>query len=1278
MARKPITDMSAWPSLSLEGNLIAPAMIAKIDQRAAPEQAPEDYSVRKGLTIREEISTAFRVGQSHFDAFAKIETPTQDATRRFVSGLFKETFGYDDLAAAEAPIALIASGRVPFVVVPTSETLDRRSPTLSIDRSRSPAFALQDYLNDKDEALWGIVTNGTHLRLMRDNASLTRPAYIEADLAQIFSNEDIASFAVLWLLIHRSRFGNEGAPATDCPLERWRETGSKEGEVARDRLADQVQIALKVLGSGFLEANPDLSTKLKSGEVNLTEWFNELLRLVYRLIFLMVAEDRNLLHPSNAKTDARSLYAQGYSLAALRKQCYRAATWDKHHDRYEGVKIVFNALAHGQPALALPALGGLFADDRLPHLETARLRNKAFMEALYRLSWLSDKTGMVPVNWRAMETEELGSVYESLLELQPQLGDDGKTLVFASEAAEQKGNQRKTTGSYYTPDSLVQALLDTALDPVLDKTEPEKLLKLTVIDPACGSGHFLLAAARRIATRLARHRAEGTPALSDFRHALRDVARSCLHGVDRNPMAVELTKVALWIETVDPGLPLGFFDAQIRCGDALLGVFDLKVLEDGIPDAAYKPLTGDDKDAAKYYKKANQDAKGGQGGFDFGTGQVAMPEMKPMALDFSGFRDLPEDTVEQIGAKAKRFKELRKKQGFVRATAAANLYVAAFLLPKVGGAPAGPSARTVPTTEELWMALNQGKMRQAMIDAPKAARRARAFHWPLEFPDVMQRGGFDVVLGNPPWDKIQAEEQSFFASREPDISAATGQKRKRMIEGLRATNPKLHSEFEEYKRNIGALDLFAKNSGRYRLTGKGKLNTYALFSELNSNLLTPLGRCGIIVPIGLVTDDTTKEFFGGMLKANRLVSVLGFENEEFIFPSVHHAFRFINLTLSGSELTQPTVYSFFNRNVRDIQNPKRIYGLTSNEVITINPNTENAPIFRSKTDAELNLRIYRDVPVFINDQLDQNAWDANIRRMFNPTDDSDLFSEDPSRFKDPIPLYEAKMIHQFDHRFGSYLGQTEAQRRQGKLPETTPDEHADPNFRIQHKNWMERSVAEAAISSQTNSEWYISFRDITNAASYKTVICCILPRFPTVDPCRNIFLGESTGALDASCLLACLNSIVFDYLARQKVSGNHLAIFIFKQIPVLPAERLSVAQTQFVAARVLELTYTDNLMAPFARDLGHDGPPFAWDEDRRALLRADLDAFYARAYGLTRDELRYILDPADVKGPDYPSETFRVLKEKEIRQHGEYRTRRLVLAAWDRMEANGEFTAMGM
>ena len=589
MARRQVTGMSAWPSLSLEGNLIAPAMVARIDRREAAEQDEGSYGVRKGLTIREEISLAFRVGQAHFDAFARLDTPSAEATRRFVRGFLTETFGFDDLAAASGLVAAVAGDRVPVVVVPPSESLDRRSPTLSIDRSRSPAIALQDYLNEREDALWGIAANGTRLRLLRDNASLTRPAHIEADLDQIFANEDAASFAALWLIIHRSRFGAAGSPATDCALERWRETGAREGEAARDRLAGQVKTALRVLGSGFLEADPGLAARLRSGELTLTAWFNELLRLVYRLIFLMVAEDRGLLHPVSSRPAARRLYADGYSLAVLRAQSVRRSTWDRHHDRYEGMKVVFRALAAGEASLALPALGGLFGAAQLPRLASARLRNSAFMEAVWRLSWLSDRSGIVPVNWRAMETEELGSVYESLLELQPQLADGGRALVFASEISEKKGHQRKTTGSYYTPQSLVQTLLDTALDPVLDRAEAEAedpakaLLGLAVIDPACGSGHFLLAAARRIATRLARIRAGGAPSLADFRHALRDVARCCVHGVDRNPMAVELAKVALWIETVDPGHPLGFFDAQVRCGDALLGVFDLKVLTDGHP-----------------------------------------------------------------------------------------------------------------------------------------------------------------------------------------------------------------------------------------------------------------------------------------------------------------------------------------------------------------------------------------------------------------------------------------------------------------------------------------------------------------------------------------------------------------------------------------------------------------------------------------------------------------------------------------------------------------------
>lgn len=1330
MARKPVTDMSAWPSLTLEGNLIAPAMVAQIYAYQAAEQSEESYRVRKGLTLREEISTAFRVGQSHFDAFSKLDTPSAEATRRFFKAFLAETFGFDDLTPGEGAVAFVAGGRVPVVVVPPSdEKLDRRSPTLSVERSRSPAFALQDYLNDHDDALWGLVTNGTQIRLMRDNASLTRPAYIEADLAQIFTNEDAASFAVLWLLINRTRFGVAGAPATDCALERWRDAGSKEGEAARDKLAGQVEKALKLLGSGFLEANPDLSERLKSGEVNLTEWFNELLRLVYRLIFLMVAEDRNLLHPDNAPADARKLYAEGYSLAHLRAQCFRAATWDKHHDRYEGVKVVFRALSEGQPALALPALGGLFAADRLPQLETARLRNRAFMEALYRLSWLSDKSGMVPVNWRAMETEELGSVYESLLELQPQLGDDGKTLLFASEAAEQKGNQRKTTGSYYTPDSLVQALLDTALDPVLDKTEAEAedpakaLLKLSVIDPACGSGHFLLAAARRIATRLARIRAEGTPALSDFRHALRDVARCCIHGVDRNPMAVELTKVALWIETVDPGLPLGFFDAQIRCGDALLGVFDLKVLQDGIPDAAYKPLTGDDKDTARYYLQANRAATAGQGGFDFGTGQASLPAMKPLAVDFSGFRDLPEDTVEQIGAKAKRFKELRKGPGFVRAKAAADLYVAAFLLPKVGGAPAGASSRTVPTTEELWMALNQGKIRQAMVEAPKAARNARALHWPLEFPDVMQRGGFDVVLGNPPWERIKLQEQEFFASRSPEIANAPNKAaRDKLIKALEkaasgSADRSLSDAFTTAKREAEATSEFArmaeKDGGRFALTGRGDVNTYALFAELFAKLARQ--RAGVIVPTGIATDATTAPFFAHLVEARRLAQLVDFDNRLPLFSSVHRMFKFSLLTIGREE--PAAHFAFFLTAPAQLAEPQRNFTLSPETISRMNPNTKTAPVFRSRADAELTAKIYGNSPVLIEDSRapDSNFWGLELHsRIWHMAEDSEWFMSaaaleadgfsrlgaewvaagmsprqqvlavegsstaglpleggGPRAPKAMIPLYEAKMFHHFDHRWSQYGvdGATSS--------DLTMEEKTSPEVEPVARYWVSKvEVEKRLIDRDWKQGWLLGWRDITNATNERTVIFSVLPRVAVGHTSPLLFVRNSQEKI--ACFIANLASLALDYAARQSVGGTHLSFGHLKQLPILPPDFYTEPRLAFITPKVLELTYTSHSLAPFARDLGHDGPPFAWDEDRRAHLRADLDAFYARAYGLTRDELRYILDPADVKGPDYPSETFRVLKEKEIRQHGEYRTRRLVLAAWDRMEANGEFTVMGM
>ncbi|HQT86731.1 Eco57I restriction-modification methylase domain-containing protein, partial [Acidiphilium rubrum] len=1282
MARKPITDMSAWPSLTLEGNLIAPAMVANIDRRQAPEQTEEHYRVRKGLTIREEISTAFRVGQSHYDDFAKLQNPSVEATRRFVRGFLTETFGFDDLAPAEGTISFLAGNRVPIVVVPPAdEKLDRRSPTLSTERARSPALALQDYLNDSEDALWGLVTNGAVIRLMRDNASLTRPAYIEADLAAIFTNEDAASFAVLWSLIHRTRFGIAGTPITDCALERWREAGTREGEAARDRLAAQVEIALKVLGSGFLEANPDLAARLRSGEVNLTEWFNELLRFVYRLIFLMVAEDRNLLHPTNVSPEARKLYAEGYSLAALRAQSVRAASWDKYHDRYEGMKIVFRALAHGQPTLGLPVLGGLFDAEMLPQLETGRLRNRAFMEALYRLSWLPGKVGVTPVNWRAMETEELGSVYESLLELTPRLTDDGRSISFA-EGAEQKGNARKTTGSYYTPDALVQTLLDSALDPVLDRVAAEAedpvtaLLGVTVIDPACGSGHFLLAAGRRIATRLARARAGGLASAEDYRHALRDVARACLHGVDRNPMAVELTKVALWIETVDPGKPLGFLDANIRCGDALLGLFDMAALADGIPEAAYKPLTGDDKPTAKYYAARNRDERRGQGSLDFARGGGDLPASGPLAQARATLRALPEDSAEQIANKRRRFEQARADRLSYTWGEAADLFIAAFLLPKTGGLPRLGEAPLVPTTGDVWRALADRQVQPPLVArSTEMARTARAFHWPLEFPDVMAAGGFDVVLGNPPWERIKLQEQEFFAALDPEIATApNAAARGRLIAALVKAEPgtrerTLHEAFKTAKRLAEASSIFAREGGRFPLTGRGDVNTYALFAEHFANLASKRGRAGVIVPTGLITDYTTSAFFSSLTESERLICSLAFDNQKKIFPGIHADTPFTLLTFGAAE-NNPEFAAYILK-IEHLGDPERRYRLSPADIARINPNTKTAPVFRARADAALTAKIYGRVPVLINEAKGPagNPWGVSFSAMFHMSNDSGLFRtaaqlntegfvrdatdwrNDTARY---VPLYEAKMIHQFDHRWATYDG-TESR-------DTTEAEKQNPDFEPVPRYWVpEAEVTDRLRAKSWTRGWLMGLRGITNATNERTIISGLWPCSGVGNSCHVWFIENNNSAPQLAALYGSMCSLAMDYVARQKVGGTNLNFFYVEQLPILPPLTYTEPDLAFIVPRVLELTYTSHALTHFARDLGYHGKPFAWNEDRRAHLRAELDAFYARAYGLTRDELRYILDPEDAMGPGYPSETFRVLKKNDIARHGEYRTARLAL-----------------
>jgi len=510
----------------------------------------------------------------------------------------------------------------------------------------------------------------------------------------------------------------------------------------------------------------------------------------------------------------------------------------------------------------------------------------------------------------------------------------------------------------------VQALLDSALDPVLDRVEAEAedpvkaLLSVTVVDPACGSGHFLLAAARRIATRMVRHRSGGVASAEDYRHALREVARACIHGVDRNPLAVELTKVALWIETVEPGKPLGFLDANIRCGDSLLGVFDLDALRQGIPDAAYKPLTGDDKETARYFGQRNKAERAGQGSLDFARGGGRLPAASPLAEEARALRAMPEDSPEEIAAKRRRLVAGRADPKSWSLQIAADLYTAAFLLPKIGGVPANRNSVTIPTTAHVWDALAGHTVYGLLVGrAQDLAGQAHAFHWPLEFPDVIAAGGFDVVLGNPPWERIKLQEQEFFASRDPEIAEApNAAARGRMIANLRAAEPgtrerDLYETLESAKHTIEASSMFARvpkeDGGRFPLTGRGDVNTYALFVELADILICQFGRLGLVVPSGIMTDAQLSSFFAYLVEQQRLASAFTFGRARTYFPQTStEMFTLLCVGMTrGSALV-----GFHLESTLDLKDEDRTYPLLYENLAQVNPNTKTSPVFRTRVD----------------------------------------------------------------------------------------------------------------------------------------------------------------------------------------------------------------------------------------------------------------------------------------------------------------------------------------
>lgn len=1314
----------SFQAITVVGGVLPPALLGRIQIGSLQDRAglaPASYFLSGRETIGDAASRSWSYLKGVWQDWQDTDTRkgasgpgTGDARQRWLLILLRE-LGYGQVAPAGSEIEDRSAypvshlwGSVPMHLLGPRVQLDKRNPGVE-GAVKAPQKMLQELLNHRSEYLWGVLSNGLKLRLLRDSTALAGSAYVEFDLETIFTSDLHPEFQLLWQVCHQSRLAprdTEAGPEC-CWLESWRSEAVESGSRALEHLGVGVQHALERLGTGLLR-HPDnawLVSALRADDLTRHDFHKALLRTAYRLLFCFVVEDRGALHTPEASAEARRRYADFFSTRRLR-DLSRTHDGGPHPDLWRTQKLVLRALGgDGLDALGLPPLGGLFDPDPRATVPATQpgpdlvleceVANRDLLRAVRSLAWVKNPAGRIePVDYRHLGAEELGSVYESLLELIPRLDLEAKTFELENVA----GNERKVTGSYYTPPSLVSALLDTALDPLLEEavraaSDPaaaeRRLLELTVCDPASGSGGFLVAAARRMARRLAEVRAgEDEPTPEEIRHALHDVVDRCIYGVDMNDLAAELAKVSLWLEAMEPGKPLTFLDSRIKIGNSLMGATPA-LMAAGVPDDAFKPLEGDAKTYAAEVRKANKaQAKAKSGQYIQHLGQDALdiggegPSFEQLIADRERL-NRPAASAADARRLAREFAAFDESEDLRQRRLEADALCASFVWSLDGEHPKPP---TNAVFRNIGAAYRSGSMAETVNEVERLRDEYRFFHWHLEFPEIFgdpastdEKGpdgwprGFSCMVGNPPWEHVELKEQEYFAAQAPEIANASGAKRKKMIKELPLTDPFLAEKFELDKRIIDGQRHFYSVSGRFPFTGRGRIKTDSVFAELFRNLSAPSGRVGVIVPTGIATDHTTQHFFKDLVETESIVALFDFENAAPIFHGVHRSYKFCLLTMCGrSRKSGAASFAFFLHDPALIDSSS--FQLAPEEIKLLNPNTGTLPIFRTRRDAEITLGIYKRVPVLINenDPVNGNPWGVSFMQgLFNMTSDSYLFHtrdqleqegwslngnifERPAPNGEPekmLPLYEAKMIHQFDHRWATYEGMDSRH--------VSSSEKADPDFEPLSRYWVCESEVTARLEARWQSGYVLVWRGIARTTDVRTSMASLVSS-PAGGGNYDYFIPEHDPS-KAGCCLAILNSFAFDFVVRQKLSGMHFQFSVMKQLP-MPTQAFDVpppwggtsSLQEWTQSYVHELSETSHSMA-LALKHAADSSPYLWSEARRGAIRAELDAMVFHLFGLSRDEVEFVLD------------SFPIVQRHDRETHGEFLTKRLILNAFDAM-----------
>jgi hypothetical protein len=1168
--------------------------------------------------------------------------------------------------------------------VPWGQDLDAKPS--SPRGARSPHDTLQRFLNVSSGDHWALLTNGRRLRILRDfHHSLTK-GYVECDLEGLLESGDIGDFRALYRLAHASRFMQDEEGLS--PLERCHSSSRETGVEVGKKLRNQVKEAIEILGNGFLTG--ELMARLQQDADACRAYYREILHLIYRLLFLFFVEQKGWA-PMRSP-----LYVESYSVSGLRDRATDPnAARDEHHDLWEGLKITFRLVREGFefPDGQVPAYGGQLFDDRhFAILNGTPLRNCDLLAAIHRLCLFERQKVLHRINYARLQIDALGSVYESLLDYTPRVlpkpeAIDGRECPAGSFVLDPRGTARKTSGSYYTDRRLVAQLIDSALRPVMadrlvgarsTREKERALLSITVCDPACGSAAFLVAAMDALGEELASVRAgDEQPSDHHLRQAKRDVLQNCIFGVDLNPMAAELAKVSLWIAAAMPDLPLNFLDNHIKCGNSLIGApLDHRPSE--VPDEAFRPVTGDDRRVAQAVRTRNREERSGQKTIDFG------PPEPIGAEDAAAYQDmitLPERVPGEVEEKQRKYERWRASEAFRRQKLECDVWCSAFFWPLTN------SHGWLPTTANYVRVLREPSSIPPEVreQIEQLAERHGFFHWRLEYPAIFARGGFDCILGNPPWEQVKVNEREWFAGKVAEIADEdSAPARDRKIKALAQTQPALYESWLDALLASENVGKFVRGCQRFPLTGCGDLNTYPLFTEHAFSALSSKSRVGMVVKTGLLVNETWAGFVRRLLQNGHIVHAFDFVNTRGLFPGLAPPERFTLLALtSHGEPTRPTRMAFLCESVDELSEPERVYELSSSEVLAVNPNTGTLPQFCRARDAAVTARIYSRVPVLRHIEPDTNPWGIRYHRMFDMKNDAARFVDNTLeplleagwelggdgifRRADErmLPLYEAKLFDCYDHRHGTFEGVPRTRRfvRKATPSRPTAANKTNPCYEVMARYWVhEDDFSEKTRELHWEHDWVFALQDITRSTTMQqSAVGTIVPWSPLSNACPALLFDTEDRPRTALLFAAVFTSLPFDYVVRQKLAGAHLNLFVIEQLAAPTPEHFDrpfridgrdVAAGDLVGQCALELLCVTHSLMPFGRHFGRTDP-YAWDEEHRFRLRRAVDALMANLYGMSRDEF------------DYALSVFRIINEQDMKHHGRLRTWEMCLEYYD-------------